>query len=88
MLEDFVKRGVAYESEGALVIDVAQPRYKGNTSMHRRKSDGASIYATSDLATIIEREKLYKPSHYIYLTDKRQDFILSRCSGQREKPAF
>ena len=37
-----------------------------------RKSDGAALYATSDLATIVEREKLYHPDTYIYLADKRQ----------------
>jgi arginyl-tRNA synthetase len=79
MLEDFVKRGVAYESEGALVIDVAQPSdTKEIPPCIVRKSDGASIYATSDLATIIEREKLYKPSHYIYLTDKRQELYFKQ----------
>ena len=39
----------------------------------RRKSDGAALYATSDLATIIEREKEYHPDRYIYVVDKRQD---------------
>ena len=38
-----------------------------------RKSDGAANYETSDLATLIEREKLYAPKAYIYLADKRQD---------------
>ena len=38
-----------------------------------RKSDGAALYATSDLGTILEREKLYQPAKYIYITDKRQE---------------
>ena len=37
-----------------------------------RKSDGASLYATSDLATIVEREEDFKPDRYIYVVDKRQ----------------
>ncbi|MFQ8841995.1 MAG: arginine--tRNA ligase [Clostridium fessum] len=38
-----------------------------------RKSDGAALYATSDLATIVEREQDFKPDHYIYVVDKRQE---------------
>lgn len=38
-----------------------------------RKSDGAALYATSDLATIVEREQDFHPDHYIYVVDKRQD---------------
>ena len=37
-----------------------------------RKSDGASLYATSDLATIVDREQDFKPDRYIYVVDKRQ----------------
>ena len=37
------------------------------------KSDGASLYATTDLATIVERVKLYNPDEILYLTDKRQE---------------
>ena len=37
------------------------------------KSDGAALYATTDLATLVEREKLYKPDQVIYVTDKRQE---------------
>ena len=37
-----------------------------------RKSDGSSLYATSDLGTIIEREEDFHPDRYIYVVDKRQ----------------
>lgn len=36
------------------------------------KSNGATLYATTDLATIVEREKLFEPDQIIYLADKRQ----------------
>jgi len=42
-----------------------------------RKSDGAALYATSDLATLVEREKLYQPDAYIYLADKRQELLFT-----------
>lgn len=47
------------------------------------KSDGASLYNTSDLATILERMRLYHPDQIIYLTDKRQDLYFDqvfRCA--------
>ena len=74
LIEDLEKRGIAYESEGALVADIAEP---GDSREFPpciiRKSDGAALYATSDLATLIEREKLYSPDRYIYVSDKRQE---------------
>ena len=38
-----------------------------------QKSDGASLYGTTDLATLIQREQDYHPNHIIYVVDKRQD---------------
>ena len=74
MLAGFEQSGVAYESQGALVIDVAEPEdAKEIPPCIVRKQDGASLYATSDLATILEREELYHPKQYVYITDKRQD---------------
>ena len=74
MIEDLVKRGIAYKSQGAVVVDVAQ---EGDTKEYPpcliQKSDGAALYATSDLATILEREKFYQPDRYIYVVDKRQE---------------
>lgn len=74
MIEDFVTRKIAYESQGALVVDVAQTEdTKEIPPCLIKKSDGASLYATSDLATIVQREQDYHPDHYIYLADKRQE---------------
>ena len=51
-----------------------------------RKSDGAALYATSDLATIVEREQDFHPDHYIYVVDKRQGaFTLPRYSVWRRR---
>lgn len=38
-----------------------------------RKSDGAALYATSDIATLVQREQDFQPNKYVYLADKRQD---------------
>ncbi len=74
LIEDLTKRGLAYESEGALVVDIARPDDpKELPPCIIRKSDGAALYATSDLGTILERERDYAPSEYIYITDKRQE---------------
>ena len=58
LIEDLQKKGLAYESDGALVVDIAQ---EGDAKEYPpcivRKSDGAAPHATSDLATIIEREQ-------------------------------
>lgn len=74
MLQGLVDQGLAYESQGALVVDIQQ---EGDTKELPpcivRKSDGAALYATSDLATLVEREKLYQPDSYIYVADKRQE---------------
>lgn len=65
--------GIAYESEGALVVDVTEEGDKKELPpCIILKSNGATLYATTDLATIVEREKLFSPDEIIYLTDKRQ----------------
>ncbi|MCI8512050.1 MAG: arginine--tRNA ligase [Lachnospiraceae bacterium] len=74
MVQSLIDKGLAYESQGALVVDIAEDTdSKELPPCIIRKSDGASLYATSDLATIVEREKDFKPDHYIYVVDKRQE---------------
>ena len=74
MVQEMIDKGLAYESQGAMVVDIQE---EGDTNELPpcivRKSDGAALYATSDLATLVEREKLYQPDAYIYLADKRQE---------------
>ena len=74
MVQDMIDKGIAYESQGAIVVDIAEEGdSKELPPCIVRKSDGAANYETSDLATLIEREELYSPKAYIYLADKRQD---------------
>ena len=74
MAEKMKKDGYAYESEGALVVDVADPKDpKEIPPCMILKSDGAALYTTTDLATIEDRVEKYHPDEIIYITDKRQE---------------
>lgn len=74
MVQALIDGGFAHESQGALVVDVAEETdAKEIPPCIVRKSDGAALYATSDLATIVQREQDYAPDRYIYITDRRQE---------------
>lgn len=73
MVEAMKKGGYAYESDGALVVDVKEETdSKEIPPCIILKSDGAALYSTTDLATISERVTKYDPDIMIYITDKRQ----------------
>ena len=73
MLEKLEAQGVLVESEGAKVIPVAVDGDKKEIPpCILVKSDGATLYATTDLATIVQRMEDYHPDKLLYLTDKRQ----------------
>lgn len=74
MVEDMKKRGIAVQSEGAWVIPVAQEGDKKEMPpCILVKSDGSSIYATTDLATLVQRMRDWNPEKVLYVTDKRQN---------------
>ncbi|MDD7641884.1 MAG: arginine--tRNA ligase, partial [bacterium] len=76
--------GYAYISEGALVVDVKEETdTKEIPPCMILKSDGASLYNTTDLATIVQRMRSYNPSEIIYVVDKRQELYFTqvfRCA--------
>ena len=73
MIEDFKAKGLAVESEGALVVPVAEESDKKEVPpCILVKSDGSAIYATTDLATMVQRMQDFKPDEMFYITDKRQ----------------
>lgn len=84
MVKYMKDEGYAYISDGALVVDVKKDTdTKEMPPCMILKSDGASLYNTTDLATIMDRMEKYKPDKLIYLTDKRQDLYFEqvfRCA--------
>ena len=74
MVEMLKEKGFAYLDEGALVVDVREEGDKKEVPPCMiLKSDGAALYDTTDLATLVEREELYQPDEVIYVVDKRQE---------------
>ena len=74
MVEDLKARGIAVQSSGAWVIPVAEEGDKKEVPpMILIKSDGSAIYATTDLATMVQRMQDWKPDKMLYVTDKRQN---------------
>ncbi len=74
MVRKMKDEGYAYESDGALVVDIKEETdTKEVPPCMILKSDGASLYTTTDLATLVERMKLYHPRRIVYVVDKRQE---------------
>ena len=74
MIERLKKDGYAHLDQGALVIDVQEETdTKEIPPCMIQKSDGASLYGTTDLATMVQREEDYHPDRIIYVVDKRQE---------------
>ena len=74
MVEDLKTRGIAVLSEGAWVVPVAEEGDKKEVPpMILIKSDGSAIYATTDLATMVQRMQDWNPDKMLYVTDKRQN---------------
>ncbi|MCD8149630.1 MAG: arginine--tRNA ligase [Clostridiales bacterium] len=89
LIQDLVDRELAYESQGALVVDIAEETdSKELPPCIVRKSDGAALYATSDLGTILEREKDYAPVEYIYVADKRQQLHFTQVFRVAKKAGY
>ena len=74
MLKLVEEKHLAVRSEGALVVPVQEDTdTKDIPPCILVKSDGATLYATTDLATILQREEDFRPDRIFYLTDKRQN---------------
>ena len=86
MVDKMIESGLAHESQGAMVVDVMEETdTKEIPPCIIRKSDGAALYATSDLATIIQRVQDYNPEEIIYLADKRQEMHFTQVFRTAKK---
>ena len=74
MVQNLREQGLAYEDQGAVVVDVKEETdTKEVPPCMILKSDGAALYTTTDLATIVERMEQYQPDEILYVVDKRQE---------------
>lgn len=81
----FRRKNILQESKGALVIDLSEY----NLSPYIiQKSDGATIYATRDLAAAIYRHNAYKFDKCLYVVDIRQSLHFQQLFHSLEKAGF
>lgn len=86
MVNDLKVRGLAEEDEGALIIKVEKEDDKKEIPpLILLKSDGAVLYGTTDLATIIDRVKTNNPSKIIYIVDQRQSLHFEQVFRAAQK---
>lgn len=101
VLAEFANKGLSYVSQGALVVDVAQegeniPTDKTNEQgevlyknpmppLILKKQNGADLYATSELGTILMRKEMFAPNKMVYVVDKRQSQHFKQCFRAAEK---
>ncbi len=102
-IQVFVDKKLSRESEGALVVDIAREgehvpipkksedepqRYKNPMPPAIiKKYNGGDLYATTDIATILMRNRTFKPHEIVYVTDNRQSGHFEqvfRCSKLAE----
>lgn len=73
LLDVLNEKGLLHESQGAMVVDVEEESDKITIPpVIIKKSDNSNIYATTDLATLIQREHDFKPDQIWYIVDARQ----------------
>ncbi len=73
MIADLKARHIAVESEGALVVPIAREDDKKEMPpLILVKKDGAVLYGTTDLATVVDRVAEQNPDLVLYIVDQRQ----------------
>jgi arginyl-tRNA synthetase len=89
MVQDLVTRGVAEESEGALVIRLDDPRWGGiKEPCLIRKTDGGFLYATTDIAAVRRRVQKFKADRIVYAIDARQSLHLRQFFGASRRAGY
>ncbi len=86
MIRRLKEEGYAHYDQGALVVDVEEPTdTKEVPPLMLQKSDGASLYDTTDLATLVERMEDYHPDRVIYVVDNRQELHFTQLFRAAKK---
>ncbi|MBA4801767.1 MAG: arginine--tRNA ligase [Euryhalocaulis sp.] len=89
MVADLVERDIATEDKGAIVIPVAREDDKKELPPFiLLKSDGAALYTTTDLATILDRSETLDPDLILYVVDKRQSLHFEQVFRAAQKSGF
>ena len=89
MLERMQAQGIITESEGAKVVQVQEPTdAKEVPPCSLVKSDGATLYATTDLATMVQRQQDFHPDEILYVVDKRQSLYFEQLFRVARKAAI
>lgn len=89
MIADLREKGLVVESDGALIIPVAEDSDKEDIPpMMLVKKDGGYTYATTDLATIYDRRKKYNPQQIIYVVDTRQSLHFKQVFRAAAKAGY
>lgn len=89
MVEKLVRDGVAVEDKGAIIIPVAEEGDKKELPpLILLKSDGAALYTTTDMATILDRIASIDPDLILYVVDKRQSLHFEQVFRAAKKAGF
>jgi arginyl-tRNA synthetase len=90
MVDDLVARGIATHDQGAVIVPFEESDGKGlsKNPLLIRKSDGAALYGTTDLATVRHRVATWAPERIIYETDVRQALHFKQVFAASRKMGF
>lgn len=89
VVEDLLKRGVAEESDGAIVVRLREPEFGAIPEpVLIRKSDGGYLYATTDVAAIRRRVQKLKGERLVYAIDARQSLHMKQVFGASKKAGY
>jgi arginyl-tRNA synthetase len=90
LVDDLLARGLAIHNEGAVIVPFTEEDGKGldNSPLLVRKSDGASLYGTTDLATVRHRVRTWNPEVIVYVTDVRQQLHFRQVFAAARKIGF
>ena len=72
VVADLVARGIAHESQGAIVVTFDESDKLGSDPFIVKKSDGAFNYASTDIATMLHRVNVFHADRILIVTDERQ----------------